>query len=241
MSTIQTVAYTVDEACLAQYHGPKGTPMTAKARKAATGPQPDARLPNGPEDDVGDGSALEAIRSGKDTVPILVEYLRFSEDISPNVLSALVAMLNPGSDHPWRLHLKCRHRGKPQKTGKYKPDLINSTLERISRKPMSVETARELAEMLDPESRHQFRLSLRKRKRGPVPRSPWLSPIPMDKEFLIRKALKRTGKLEAIVRELQDQGISRKMFFDFKKRNEQQNKSAQRPDRVRAAAKRKRF
>ena len=48
-------------------------------------------------------------------------------------------------------------------------------------------------------------------------------------------------KPEAIVRELQDKGISRKMFFDRKNQIEHQTESAQRLDRVTAAAKRKRF
>ena len=187
--------------------------MTATARKEVS-LQPDARLPNGPEDDVGDGSALEAIRSGKD-LPILVEYLRFSEDLSPNVLSALVSMLNLGSDHPWRLHLKYRHRGNPQKTCKYEPDLINSTLERISREPMSVKTARELAEMLDPESRHQFRLSLRKRNRGPISRRRFLN---MEIYFKVAKALKSKEPIKNLVIDLRKRdGIDRKTFFAYKK------------------------
>ena len=189
--------------------------MTAKARKAATGPQPDARLPNGPEDDVGDGSALEAIRSGKDTVLILVEYLRFSEDLSPNVLSALVSMLNLGSDHPWRLHLKYRHRGNPQKTGKHQPDLINSTLERISREPMSVKTARELAEMLDPDSSHPFRLTLQKRNRGPISRRRFLN---MDIYFKVTKARESKQPIKNMVSDLRESdNIDEKRFLHTRK------------------------
>ena len=149
----------------------------------------------------------------------LMESLRQAEELSPKVscalADALAEMLDPNSSHTWRLHLKRRRAGESQET---RQTLNRSTLalKRICETPISIESAHEIAEMLDPHSDHRFRLHLRKRKRGPVPPSPWVTGIPgvpFDKERIIREALKRPGKREANVHDLKAQGISRRMTF----------------------------
>ena len=188
-------------------------------RQAATGPQPNSRrldVWGGGEYDVGEASALDAICHGDED--LLMESLRQAEELSPKVscalADALAEMLDPNSSHTWRLHLKRRRAGNPRNAASLVS--VDSALKRICETPISIESAHEIAEMLAPDSDHRFRLHLRKRKRGPVPPSPWVTGIPgvpFDKERIIREALKRPGKREANVHDLKAQRISRRMTF----------------------------
>ena len=119
--------------------------------------------------------ALEAIRHGNGA--ILARYLREADEIDPRVRRELAEMLNPTSNHTWRLHARYRFRGKPTKQAKrWKPAfigaIVNLTKLLSGVNPIDTRCHRTLAEMLDPESRHPLRLDFKKRKSGRPPLEP---------------------------------------------------------------------
>ena len=178
-------------------------------RKAATGPQPNSnRLDvwgDGGEYDVGDGSAHEAVRDGIDD--LLVQHLRH-----PDAWRDFVEMLDPNSSHTSRLHLKRRKAGNPKNAASR--ESVDSALKRICETPFSIEGAREIAAMLNPDSSHPFRLHWRKRNRGRTRR-----------EFLnikiyraVEKALESKEPIKNLVIDLRESdGINPKTFFEYKK------------------------
>ena len=210
-------------------------PHQRKVRKSSAGLQPKSQWidiwGDGQDYDVGEGSALEAIREGDDTV--LIEYLRHADKLSPKVLRVVSAMLNPNSSHTWRLHLNRRNAGNPDKSAKAERYVTDaSVFERICKKPMRIKTAREIAEMLDSESRHQFRLWLRKRTKGPIAHRRLLDTAIL---FAVRKTLKTGHPIESLVSELRaKEGISRKTFFEYKKAIEARKTSSKNIRRTKA-------
>ena len=150
----------------------KSTPTKPqKPPKIAAGPQ---RWPYEYED-IDHVWALEAIFHGNGA--ILARYLREADEIDPRVRRELAEMLNPTSNHTWRLHARYRFRGKPTKQAKrWKPAfigaIVNLTKLLSGVNPIDTRCHRTLAEMLDPESRHPLRLDFKKRKSGRPPLEP---------------------------------------------------------------------
>jgi len=191
--------------------------MTALAhrsvRRAATGPQPNSKRldvwGDGGEYDVGDGSVDAAICNGDHDA--LMKQLRQAEELSPKVSSALAEMLDPNSSYIWRLHLKRRKAGNPQSAASLVS--VDSALNRIRETPISIESAHEIAAMLDPNSDHRFRLHLRKRNRGPRQR-----PLNMKIYFAVKNALESRQPIKNLVIDLKEShGIGRKTFYSYKK------------------------
>ena len=70
--------------------------------------------------------ALEAIHHGNGA--ILVRYLREADKIDPRVRREIAEMLNPTSNHTWRLQARQRFPGKPTKQAKRWKLLLNETI-----------------------------------------------------------------------------------------------------------------
>jgi hypothetical protein len=143
--------------------------------------------------------ALEAIRHGNGL--ILARYLREVDEIDPRVRRDLAEILNPTSNHVWRLHARYRFRGTPTKRAK---DFIAAVvpLARLlsGTNPIGAKCHRTLAEMLDPESNHPVRLDLQQRNSGRPPLRPPgihrldLVPNPIEKDpstLVVRRAQER--------------------------------------------------
>ena len=213
----------------------KSTPTKPqKPRKIAAGPQ---RWPYEYED-IDHVWALEAIRHGNGA--ILARYLREVDEIDPRVRRELAEMLNPTSNHTWRLHARYRFRGKPTKQAKrWKPAfigaIVNLTKLLSGVNPIDTRCHRTLAEMLDPESRHPLRLDFKKRKSGrpslEPPRKYWLRlvPAPIEKDpatLLVRAAERVRGAKDKVpLKQLHD-GTSRATFFRRRQRLLRPNKTA---------------
>jgi hypothetical protein len=149
--------------------------------------------------------ALEAIQDGNSA--ILARYLREADEIDPRVRRELAEMLNPTSNHTWRLDACYRFRGKPTKLAKrWKPGfigaIVNLTKLLSGVDPIDTRCHRELAKMLDPDSRHELRLDFKQRKRGRPPLAPprkyrlGLVPTPIEIDpmmLLARRAARIRG------------------------------------------------
>jgi len=153
--------------------------------------------------------ALEAIQHGNGA--ILTRYLREADEIDPRVRRELAEMLNPTSNHTWRLDARYRFRGKPTKQAeRWKPvfneDIVNLTKLLSGVDPLDPRYPRTLADMLDPDSHHEWRLDLKRRKRGRPPLKPPLKyrphpvvPAPIDIDpatLLVRGAAERVREAE---------------------------------------------
>ena len=95
-------------------------------KRTPTKPQKPRKIAPKPEcwpyqhDRIGPMWAREAIRYGN--AATLAQYLWQADEIDPRVRRELAEMLNPTSNHVWRLHARQRFRGKPTKQAKrWKP------------------------------------------------------------------------------------------------------------------------
>ena len=141
-------------------------------------------------------------------------------------------MLNPTSNHTWRLDACYRFRGKPTKLAKrWKPGfigaIVNLTKLLSGVDPIDTRCHRELAKMLDPDSRHELRLDFKQRKSGRPPLAPKLkyrlhpvvpAPIDIDRATLIARAAaervrdaQKSGSKVPPLKQL-DEGTSRSTF-----------------------------
>ena len=213
----------------------KSTPTKPqKPRKIAVGHQ---RWPYEYED-INHLWALEAILHGNGA--ILARYLREADEIDPRVRRELAEMLNPTSNHTWRLDACYRFRGKPTKLAKrWKPAfieaIVNLTKLLSGVNPIDPRCHRTLAEMLDPESRHELRLDFKQRKSGRPPLEPQrkyrlgLVPAPIETDpatLLVRAAERvRGAKNKVPLKQLHD-GTSRATFFRRRQRLLRPNKTA---------------
>jgi hypothetical protein len=116
--------------------------------------------------------ARDAIFHGK--AEPLARYLRETDEIDPRIRRELAKMLDPTSNHDWRLDPQYRFRGVPAKQAKnWKTTFIKNLLPLAKllsgTDPMDTRCHRTLAEMLDPESQHELRLVFKQRKRGRPP------------------------------------------------------------------------
>jgi hypothetical protein len=130
-------------------------------------------------DDIDRSWAREAIRHGEPT--ILAAYLRQAneqaDEIDPGVRRELAEMLNPASDHTWRLDVGYRPLGKPTKEAKHAKSVFNEVTVKLTELlsgtgPLDPRCPRALADMLDPDSRYPLRLDFKQRKRGRPPLAP---------------------------------------------------------------------
>src|SRR6476659_794439 len=94
-----------------------------KPRKIA--PEPEV-WPAYVHDDINHLWAREAIRYGN--AAILARYLRKADEIDPRVRRELAEMLNPTSNHFWRLDARYRFRGKPTKQAKRWKPVFNAAI-----------------------------------------------------------------------------------------------------------------
>ena len=115
----------------------------------------------------------------------------------------LAEMLNPTSNHTWRLDARQRFRGKPTKLAKRWKSLFNETIVNLTKllsgvDPLDPRCPRTLSDMLDPDSNHELQLDFKQRKRGRPPLGPprtyWLSPVPLPKrQIRTRLAARRVA------------------------------------------------
>ena len=169
--------------------------MSKKPRNIA--PKPEC-WPAYPHDDVGYLWAREAIRYGN--AEILERHLRQADEIDPRVRRELAEMLDPTSNHTWRLDVRYRSRGKPTKLARrWKQDLTKLL---SGAEPLDPRCPQTLADMLDPDSHHELRLDFKQRKRGRPPLAPpqkyWgdLVPRPIETDpamLLARRAARIRG------------------------------------------------
>jgi hypothetical protein len=177
-------------------------------------------------EDVGHWCALEAIQHGNRA--ILVRYLREADEIDQRVRRELAEMLNPTSNHFWRLDARYCFRGKPTKQAKL---VFNETIVNLTKLLSGVEALdprcpQTLADMLDPDSHRPFRLDLKQRKSGRPPLKPprkyWggIIPDPIDIDpatLLVSDAAERVREAEKSgskipLKQLYD-GTSRPTFY----------------------------
>jgi hypothetical protein len=119
--------------------------------------------------------ALEAILHGNGA--ILARYLREADEIDPQVRRELAEMLNPTSNHTWRLDARYRFRGKPTKEAKHWKPVFNEAIVNLTKllsgvDPLDPRCPRTLADMLDSGSDHELRLDFKQRKSGRPPLKP---------------------------------------------------------------------
>jgi hypothetical protein len=111
-------------------------------------------------------------------------------------------MLNPTSNHFWRLEAQYRFRGKPTKLAKYLKLLFNETIVNLTKhlsgeNPLDPRCPPALSDMLDPESDFELQLDFKQRKRGRPPLEPpakyWPGlvprPIETDPAMLITRRI----------------------------------------------------
>ena len=166
-------------------------------------PKPEC-WPAYPHDDVGYLWAREAIRYGN--AEILARHLWQADEIDPRVRRELAEMLDPTSNHTWRLDVRYRFRGKPTKLAKRWKSLheaiVNLTKLLSGAEPLDPRCPQTLADMLDPDSHHELRLDFKQRKRGRPPLAPpqkyWGDPVPRPIEtdpamLLARRAARIRG------------------------------------------------
>jgi predicted DNA-binding transcriptional regulator AlpA len=209
----------------------KSTPTKPKnPRKIA--PKPECWPPYAP-DDIGRRWALEAIRHGN--AAILARYLWQVDEIDSAVRRELAEMLNPTSNHTWRLDARQRFRGKPAKLAKRWKSLFNETIVNLTKllsgvDPLDPRCPRTLSDMLDPDSKHELQLDFKQRKSGRPPLGPgrtdWLSPVPSLQEInrtrlaalrvadRIREAQK-SGRKIPLKQLLHRSGISRASWYRY--------------------------
>jgi hypothetical protein len=188
----------------------KRTP-TKRQKPRKTVSKPDCWPPYAP-DDIGRWWALEAIRYGN--AEILARYLWQADEIDPRVRRELAEMLDPTSNHTWRLDARYRFRGKPTKLAKRWKPLFNETIVNLTKllsgvDPLDPSCPRTLANMLDPDSHHALRLDLLQRKSGRPPLQPprkyWGGrvPDPIDIDaatLLVRAAAEREAIWKRLLR-----------------------------------------
>ena len=151
-------------------------------KRTPTKPQKPRKIAPKPEcwppyvhDDIDHLWAREAIRYGN--AAILARYLRQADEIDPGVRRELAEMLNPTSNHFWRLEARYRFRGKPTKLAKRWKPIFNEAIVNLTKllsgvDPLDPRCPRTLADMLDPDSHHELRLDFKQRKRGRPPLGP---------------------------------------------------------------------
>jgi len=174
--------------------------------------------------------ALEAIQHGNGA--ILTRYLREADEIDPRVRRELAEMLNPTSNHTWRLVARYRFRGKPTKQAERWKPVFNEAIVNLTKllsgvDPLDLRCPRTLSDMLDPESDHELQLDFKQRKRGRPPLAPprkyWggLVPPPIETDPAMRLArhaerirgAKDKGRKSLVKQLLGDGGTSRSTYY----------------------------
>ena len=220
----------------------KRTP-TKRQKPRKTAPKPECWPAYYPHDDIGYLWAREAIRYGN--AEILALYLWQADEIDPRVRRELAGMLDPTSNHVWRLDVRYRFLGKPTKLAKYLKLLFNETIVNLTKHlsgedPLDPRCPPALSDMLDPESDFELQLDFKQRKRGRPPLAPpqkyWPRlvprPIETDPAMLITRRIVRIREAEktgskAPLKQLWE-GISRSSYYRRRKLLQMRNKTADR-------------
>ena len=80
------------------------------------------------EEKLAAGLLRQSLRDSAEPCPdaeILAAYLRQADEIDPGVRHELAEMLNPTSNHTWRLEARYRFLGKPTKEAKHGKSVFN--------------------------------------------------------------------------------------------------------------------
>jgi len=182
----------------------KRTP-TKPQKPRKTAPKPECWPAYYAHDDIGYLWAREAIRYGN--AEILALYLWQADEIDPRVRRELAEMLNPTSNHFWRLDACYRFPGNPTKLAKRWKSTFIDVLVPLAKllsgvDPLDPRCPRTLSDMLDPVSDHELQLDFKQRKRGRPPLAPprkyWggLVPPPIETDpamLLARHAVRIRG------------------------------------------------
>jgi hypothetical protein len=154
-------------------------------------------------------------------------------------------MLDPTSNHTWRLDARYRFRGKPTKLAKRWKPLFNETIVNLTKllsgvDPLDPRCPRALSDMLDPKSDHELQLDFKQRKRGRPPLAPpppkyWMGLVPPPIEtdpamLLARRAVRIRGAKDSgpkvLHKQLHDDGTSRSTYYRRLKFLSKPNKTA---------------
>ena len=113
-------------------------------------------------------------------------------------------MLDPTSNHTWRLDVRYRFRGMPTKLAKRWKPLFNETIVNLTKllsgvDPLDPRCPRTLSDMLDPDSDHELQLDFKQRNSGRPPLEPprkyWMGlvppPIETDPMMLLARRAER--------------------------------------------------
>ena len=213
----------------------KSTPTKLqKPRKVAAAPQrwpyeyEHTKFPDDDDIAIDHMWARDAIFHGN--AAILARYLREADEIDPRIRRELAEMLNPNSNHTWRLEVRYRFRGPPTKEAKVWKTTITEVLLPLAKLlsgmgPIDTKCRQTLAEMLDPDSNHELRLDFKQRKSGRPPLElqskyrPVLVPAPIEDDpatLLARRAEDVRGGNETgpkVLRKQQYDPSGRATFF----------------------------
>ena len=221
---------------------PKKRTPTKREKPRKTAPKPEC-WPAYAHDDVGYLWAREAIRYGN--AEILARYLWQADEIDPRVRRELAEMLNPTSNHTWRLEARYRFPGKPTKLAKrWKPlfneAIVNPTKLLSGVDPLDPRCPRTLSDMLDPDSHHELQLDFKQRKPGRPPLAPprkyWggLVPPPIETDpamLLARDAARIRGAKDSgpkILHKQMHDGTNRSTYYRRQQLLPKPNKTADR-------------
>ena len=176
---------------------------------------------------------------------MLALYLWQADEIDSRIRRELAEMLDPTSNHFWRLDARYRFRGKPTKLAKRWKPVFNKAIVNLTKllsglDPLDPRCPETLSDMLDPDSDHELQLDFKQRKRGRPPLAPppkyWLGlvlpPIETDPAMLFaRRAVRIRGAKDCgpkVPHKQLHDGTSRSTYYRRQKLLPKPNKTVDR-------------